>query len=94
MRILIGVDGSPEADVACQFVASRTWPEGTRVTLLGALEPAVDWAGPGVPGGNWLTMDTAALSLVLEGRADTLRRAILEIAAALPGRKSGAPLTK
>lgn len=42
MRILIGVDGSSEADVACQFVASRTWPEGARVTLLGALEPAVE----------------------------------------------------
>ena len=79
MRILIGVDGSPAADIACQFVASRTWPTGTRVTLLGALEPAVDWAGPGVPGGDWLTMDTAALGLVLEERADALRRGGLSV---------------
>jgi nucleotide-binding universal stress UspA family protein len=37
MQILVGVDGSQAAAVACEFVASRTWPTGTRIELLGAM---------------------------------------------------------
>jgi nucleotide-binding universal stress UspA family protein len=68
MRILIGVDGSPAADVACRFVASRTWPAGTRVTLLGAFDPAAD---------------STALGVVLEDRAEGLRRCGLSVETSL-----------
>ena len=37
MRILIGVDGSQAADVACEFVANRTWPIDTRIDLVGVV---------------------------------------------------------
>ena len=52
MRILIGVDGSPAADVACEFVERRTWPRGTRAWLVGVVEPLVDWAGMAPPFGQ------------------------------------------
>jgi nucleotide-binding universal stress UspA family protein len=41
MHILIGVDGSQAAEVACEFVANRTWPIGTRIELVGAISPAL-----------------------------------------------------
>jgi nucleotide-binding universal stress UspA family protein len=75
MRILIGVDGSRAADLACDLVASRTWPTGTRVNLLGVTasvnsnesEPRV--ARP----------YTIGLDVVLEERADMLRRSGLSV---------------
>lgn len=74
MRILIGVDGSPAADVACEFVERRTWPMGTRAWLVGVVDPLVDRTGVAPPSGSTQTSDEAALELVLEERADTLRR--------------------
>lgn len=74
MRILIGVDGSPAADVACEFVERRTWPQGTRARLIGVVEPLVDWTGVAPPSGGTHPLDQAALELVLEERADALRR--------------------
>ena len=74
MRILIGVDGSPAADVACEFVERRTWPRGTRAWLVGVVEPLVDWTGMALPSDRMRTSDDVGLELVLEERADTLRR--------------------
>ena len=74
MRILIGVDGSAAADVACEFVERRTWPLGTRARMVGVVESLVDWTGM-VPASNGTeASDHAALGLVLEERADALRR--------------------
>jgi nucleotide-binding universal stress UspA family protein len=74
MRILIGVDGSRAAAVACSFVAGRTWPTGARVTLLGVVEPVVDWTGLASVSTEGVESEQAALALVLEERADDLRR--------------------
>ena len=74
MRILIGVDGSRAADVACEFVERRTWPAGTRVCLMGVVEPLVDWTGMGPASRGTQGVDHAALELVLEERAEALRR--------------------
>jgi nucleotide-binding universal stress UspA family protein len=80
MRILIGVDGSHAADVACELVASRTWPAGTGVTLVGALVPVVDFVGPPALAGDVASvLDGTALGLVLEERAEALRRAGLSV---------------
>src|SRR5262245_21262632 len=38
MRVLIAYDGSPDAEVALEDVASRPWPGGTRVRLVTVLE--------------------------------------------------------
>ena len=74
MRILIGVDGSRAADGACEFVERRTWPAGTRVCLMGVLEPLVDWTGMVPASRETQASDEAGLALLLEERADALRR--------------------
>lgn len=74
MRIVIGVDGSSAAATACELVASRPWPLGTRVSLVGALEPVVHWAGLAPPNADALETERRALDLVLEERATELRR--------------------
>jgi len=79
MRILIGVDGSHAADVACELVASLTWPVGTRVTLAGAVVPTVDIVGPVLGGDTTSATERTALGLVLEERAESLRRARLSV---------------
>jgi len=74
MRIVIGLDGSRSADVACELVASRTWPTGTRVSLLGAVVPTVNWVAPRMPAANAPASEATALGLVLEERAGPLRQ--------------------
>jgi nucleotide-binding universal stress UspA family protein len=77
MRIIIGADGSHAAAIACEFVAGRTWPVGTRVSLIGAHETAIPLAGL-VPSG----VDSAgrdALEIALDGRAAVLERSGLAV---------------
>jgi len=74
MRILIGVDGSPAADVACEFVERRAWPLGTRIRLVGVVEPLLDWTSVAPPSARAQASDELALALILEERADSLRR--------------------
>lgn len=74
MRILIGVDGSSAAEVACEFVANRTWPSGSHVRLLGAVEAMVDWTGLAPVADGSVDGQRAALAEILEERAEILRR--------------------
>lgn len=74
MHILIGVDGSQAASLACQFVANRTWPIGSRVELLAA----GSWAG-GAPVDD-TRVERETLETVLEERAEILRRTGLGVA--------------
>ena len=41
MKILIGVDDSPHARAAVEFVRKMTWPKDTRVVVLSVAQPAV-----------------------------------------------------
>jgi nucleotide-binding universal stress UspA family protein len=79
MRLVIGVDGSNAARMACDFVANRTWPTGTRVTLLAAIEPVIDWSGLAPVTGDVIDEQRSALELVLDERAETLRRCGLAV---------------
>lgn len=79
MRIIIGVDGSRASALACDLVASRTWPSGTRVTLAGAVEPAIDWTGLAPIAANTVETRTTALGVVLDERAGALRDRGLEV---------------
>lgn len=73
MRILIGVDGSRASEVACHFVAGRTWPAGTRIGLISAFESPVDWTGLAPPVPDAVDAEAEAAELVLEQRAAELR---------------------
>ena len=83
MRILIGVDGSRASTTACELVASRTWPIGTRVTLLSAVEILSDWTGLAPPSANDFESRREAMEIVLEDRAAALRAAGLAVDSAL-----------
>ena len=72
MRILIGVDGSRASGMACELVAARTWPTGTRVSLVGTVPPSVDWSSI-APIDDSRETDMAALSLIIDERAEALR---------------------
>jgi nucleotide-binding universal stress UspA family protein len=41
LRILVGIDGSEEAEMAVRTVAERTWPVGTDIRLVMVLEPSI-----------------------------------------------------
>lgn len=73
MRILIGVDGSRASEVACHFVAGRTWPAGTRIGLISAFESPVDWTGLAPPVPDAVDAEAEAAELVLEQGAAELR---------------------
>ena len=66
MNILVGVDDSQASSVACEFVASRTWPIGTRIALMSVIPLTVPEAGR-VETRNWL-------GVTLELRAEPLRQ--------------------
>lgn len=74
MRILIGVDGSAASDVACELVANRGWPVGTRVRLVAAIEPVLDWTGMAPRSSDTIESQRAALRVTLDEQADRLRR--------------------
>lgn len=79
MRIVIGVDRSPEAEQACRFVADRTWPTGTRAILVGAYAPRVEWASYAAVGVDDADEDRRDLEALLDQRADILRHGVLAI---------------
>jgi nucleotide-binding universal stress UspA family protein len=74
-RLLVGVDGSPEATAAVAHIAARTWPPRTQVLLFTALDSTLasmlELAGDADDEG------TAARRLV-EGAAESLRAAGLD----------------
>jgi nucleotide-binding universal stress UspA family protein len=41
LRILVGIDGSEEAEMAVRTVAERTWPASTDIRLVMVLEPSI-----------------------------------------------------
>jgi nucleotide-binding universal stress UspA family protein len=42
LRIVLGVDGSPESEQAAHETASRTWPSETEVRVLTVLDPKLE----------------------------------------------------
>lgn len=79
MRILMGVDGSSTSRVACEFVGGRAWPSGTRICLLAAIEPVVDWTGLAPPHADAIEAERVGLSVMLHDRAAELRRVGLAV---------------
>lgn len=79
MQILIGADGSRASGVAIELIASRTWPIGTRITLVGAVEPTVDLTGLAPPPADGMPSARNELELILDQAAQPLRRAGLAV---------------
>ncbi len=73
MRIVVGIDDSTVSRVACELVCSRTWPAGTRVRLVTALEPL------GIAPPDRIEAMRAAATAVLDERADQMRRCGLAV---------------
>lgn len=75
MRIVIGVDGSQPSRVACDLVASRSWPAGSTGRLVGVLEQPIPWVGASGKRDADVVGGEAGLLTVLDEHADDLRRA-------------------
>jgi nucleotide-binding universal stress UspA family protein len=73
MRILVGVDGSRAARVACDLLLGRDWPMGTAFRLLAATEPQTDWTGLAPVPMDASENERAMLGEVLDERADAIR---------------------
>jgi nucleotide-binding universal stress UspA family protein len=41
LRILVGIDGSPESEMAVRAAAGRIWPSGTDIRLMMVVEPSL-----------------------------------------------------
>ncbi len=50
VRILVGADGSPDAEVAVRTVAARQWPAGSELRVVTVIDPEM----PVPPGVDWL----------------------------------------
>ena len=73
MRIVIGVDGSPDAQAALEAVAARHWPVGTEARAL----TVVDHRVLTVPDGVYLASDAAVSEIseaIANSAADRLRQ--------------------
>ena len=84
-RIVVGVDGSPDADAAVAAVAAREWPAGSAVRLVTALDPKLStlMAEPGHGVAVW-TDDTdedeqAWVARMMDAAAAKLRAAGLTV---------------
>ena len=101
MRVLLGYDGSPSADRACELVASTDWPAGTGVEVVTAYSPYVSsagWPGSVVDSATATSMFEADRVLAEERAqvaADRLRRPGVVAEASAPiGRPSSAILAR
>ena len=53
MKILVGVDDSPHARAAVEYIRTQKWPAGTRVVVMSVVRPAVGaYTEVYVPGGG------------------------------------------
>lgn len=83
MLILVGVDGSVASRLACDFLCSRALPSGTRVRLLAAIEPHVDWTGLAPIPDDPVESQRMALAVILDDHAAAMRRCGLSVETAV-----------
>jgi nucleotide-binding universal stress UspA family protein len=75
VRIIIGVDGSSEAEIALRAAAARNWPKGSEahiVTAMQMLPPIVTDHMIG-PVFEWALKETARIEAMVDWSANTLR---------------------
>jgi nucleotide-binding universal stress UspA family protein len=80
-RIIVGVDGSEEADAAVEEIASRDWPDGSEVRIVNSawtLPPARD-PGTAINFAEWIAQETERVRKMVDGAAEKLRSAGLKV---------------
>ena len=80
-RIIVGVDGSEEADAAVDEIFSRNWPEGSEVRIVNSAWtiPAASDPGTAVNLEEWIARETERVNKVVEGAAEKLGSAGLKV---------------
>ena len=80
-RIIVGVDGSEEADAAVDEIASRNWPDGSEVRIVNSAWtiPAASDPGTAVNLEEWIAQETERVNKVVEGAAEKLGSAGLKV---------------
>jgi len=80
-RIIVGVDGSEEADAAVDEIASRDWPDGSEVRVVNSALtiPAASDPGTAVNLEEWIARETGRVNKVVEGAAEKLESAGLKV---------------
>jgi nucleotide-binding universal stress UspA family protein len=84
LRLLIGVDNSPDSNAAMEAVIKREWPAGTEVCLLAVVDTVIMMTGdPSEPGTlTWIggedEDDRDKVRQIFEPSADKLRSAGLD----------------
>jgi nucleotide-binding universal stress UspA family protein len=93
-RIIVGVDGSEEADAAVEEIASRNWPGGSEVRIVNSAWtiPSASDPGTAVNFAEWVAQETERVNKVVEGAADKLRSAGLKVSIVVKEREPKALL--
>jgi nucleotide-binding universal stress UspA family protein len=90
VRLVIGVDGSEDAEAAVDAVAARKWPAGSEARIVSATWPAPQLTSPRMVGPitNWIIEEKARVKKMIAGDIDKLNAAGLKTDAAV---KEGEP---
>jgi nucleotide-binding universal stress UspA family protein len=80
-RIIVGVDGSEEADAAVEEIASRNWPAGSEVRIVNSAWtiPSASDPGKAVTLAEWIAQETERVNNVVEAAAEKLGSAGLKV---------------
>jgi nucleotide-binding universal stress UspA family protein len=80
-RLIVGVDGSEEANAAVDEIASRDWPDGSRVRVVNSAWtiPSASDPGTAVNYAEWIAQETERVKAAAEGAAEKLGAAGLKV---------------
>jgi nucleotide-binding universal stress UspA family protein len=73
-RLIVGIDGSEEADAAVEEIAFRYWPDGSQVRIVNSawtIPPASD-PGTAVNFAEWIARETERVKAAAKGAAEKL----------------------
>jgi nucleotide-binding universal stress UspA family protein len=93
-RIIVGVDGSDEADAAVDEIASRDWPDGSEVRIVNSawtLPPARD-PETAINFAEWIAQETERVMKTIDGAAEKLGSAGLKVSTVVKEREPKALL--
>jgi nucleotide-binding universal stress UspA family protein len=90
LRLLLGVDGSPDAEAAVRAVAGREWPAGSAIRLVTVLDTRMFTALAFLPPETWTTAEDeqAWVPRMVEAMAEPLRTRGLTVSSVI---KEGDP---